>query len=162
MFVTVPSFFRGGAVFLWSAVASAARHRFGLCGGSPVDGTIWPLIQSAVAASLCRRTPNGDFHERRHQTKRVRTGSGSDRVESGHPTSQLSPHLHRRSTARRARTVSRNRSEPNPQLRELARRESAGARLRHQRPVWRSRRFNPTCAKACRACGANGSSRVAM
>ena len=33
---------------LWSAVASGARHRFG------TDNH----IQSAVAASLCRRTPS--------------------------------------------------------------------------------------------------------
>ena len=38
-----------GSDYLWSAVASVARHRFGYSSGK--------RIQSAVAASLCRRTP---------------------------------------------------------------------------------------------------------
>src|SRR6266550_4824253 len=37
----------------WSAVASSARHRFGF-----EDASQPTLSQSAVAASLCRRTPN--------------------------------------------------------------------------------------------------------
>ena len=38
---------------VWSAVASVARHRFGFA-----DHYLSRFNQSAVAASLCRRTPN--------------------------------------------------------------------------------------------------------
>jgi hypothetical protein len=43
---------------MWSAVASEARHRFGIDGPSSIS-------QSAVAAALCRRTPNGGTCEMR-------------------------------------------------------------------------------------------------
>lgn len=44
---------------IWSAVASAARHRFGsIVSAQVVCNT---LNQSAVAATLCRRTPNQNF-----------------------------------------------------------------------------------------------------
>jgi len=40
----------GGARQLWSAAANGVRRRFGLCERRAMK-------QSAVAASLCRRTP---------------------------------------------------------------------------------------------------------
>src|SRR5438445_12519390 len=65
-------------------------------------------------------------YERRNE---VSTGSGSDRVSPGFSTSQFTPHLHRRHTARRARAVPRNRSKSHAQFQKRVGRKSAGARL---------------------------------